>query len=100
MTCVCELRDPEHGFAPDHCLSCHRDQPSSGYIRCFECGHTYRTRLHLLWHYWRTSWGLRPWRPTPSPLDLPQESAVAFLWHLLTRRPGEISFCQCCIHDF
>lgn len=82
MTCVCESRDPL--APPDHCLSCHEDQPARGYIRCFECGHTYRTRWHLLVAYWLIVLRIDGWNARRS----------------LRLRPARIAFCQCCIHDF
>lgn len=84
MTCLCERRDPADGFQPDHCVSCHTDQPGRGYIRCFECGHTYRTRWHLLAAYWRIVLQMDGWQ----------------WWRSLRLRPSRIYFCQCCIHDF
>ena len=85
MTCVCEYLCPDDGPRPDHCWSCHRDQPRRGYIRCFECGHTYRTRWHLLAAYWRIVLQMDGWLGA---------------WRAVRVRPGRISFCQCCIHDF
>jgi len=62
------------------CLGCGQRQPDRGYIQCFECGHVYRTRWHLLAAYWRAA-GLR------------------HALKSLRLRPSGISFCQCCIHD-
>lgn len=74
------------------CGFCHRLQPDRSYIRCFECGHAFRTRLHLWLADWRASWRTAPfgihWRER---------------WYLRLRpppRPSVIFSCPCCSHDF
>ena len=62
------------------------------YLRCFECGHVYRTRWHLLGAYWREMWTYS--RIFPKGYSLPR--LIVNTW----RRPGKIYFCQCCLHDF
>lgn len=100
MSCqTCEQYEsrPDAIFPPDHCLSCHEDQPRPFYIWCFECGHTYRTRWHLLVAYRVKRWQVRRAYRTIDPDDRePVWSVLLGGWW----RPSRISFCQCCIHDF
>ena len=62
------------------------------YVRCFECGHVYPTRWHLLLEYrWER---LRYWRTFRQDYSL---ARIVFgpIW-----RPSKIVYCQCCLHDF
>lgn len=95
MTCVCEIDFLAGRERVDHCWSCHRDQPRRGYIRCFECGHTYRTRWHLLGAYRHRRWRSRHFGQGGIPDISPWAAFFRGWW-----RPSRISFCQCCIHDF
>jgi hypothetical protein len=85
-----------YGWTPLGVVACqacdHTWYAGRCYIQCAECGHVYRTRLHLLlayrWAMWRS---YREWK----------DGVTA--WSALTRgawRPSRIYFCQCCIHDF
>jgi hypothetical protein len=62
------------------------------YVLCFECGHVYRTRWHLLAAYRHMR--LASWR------RYGHESHWAWAYLCGWWRPSRISFCQCCIHDF
>jgi hypothetical protein len=90
------------------CGACHETAGRS-YIRCYECGHPYRTRLHLLVAY-RVAYARLLWRDRRDPLLPPDVSRSEWRakgmfprWWDLTRgwwRPSRIAFCQCCSHDF
>lgn len=73
-----------------HCYSHNVDEPGDGYIRCFECGHLYRTAGELRRAYRREvmhvpSLGIPRWR---------------VLVKAATVRASRVFFCQECIHDF
>lgn len=95
MTCVCEIDALAGRGRPRHCWSCHRDQAGRAYIVCFECGHAYRTRWHLLAAYRRGRWRSRHFGHGGVPDITPWVALLRGWW-----RPSQISFCQCCIHDF
>ncbi len=86
---ICSALGPPHEWC---CGVCH-ERGGRAYIRCYECGHPYRTRWHLLLAYWRehTAIWWRCRRDNPGRW-----------WHVLPGwwRPSTITFCQCCTHDF
>lgn len=64
-----------------HCAWHHVDEPEDGYRVCGECLHTYPTRLHLAWTYWRRA-----------PKEVPYRDRI--------RLPSRIFFCPECSHNF
>lgn len=77
--------DADHQWC---CRTCH-DTAGRAYRRCYECGHPYRTKWHLLAAY-------RAARPAVRPPEIGWWRALlGGHW-----RPARIGFCQCCIHDF
>lgn len=87
MTATCVKPD---GYVshPYCCRSVCHETPiefSDFYIWCLECGHPYRTRWHLF-----VAW-------------LRKSRQLGYSWWIVARtarRPGRITFCQCCSHDF
>lgn len=74
-----------------HCFGCNLDQRRGRcYVVCFECGHGYWTKLHLLAAHWRRDWQARRWAPPGTPRSR---------WPLHWVRPSDIAICPCCTHD-
>lgn len=73
-----------------HCYWHDVDEPGPGYIRCYECGHLYRTARELRRAYRRQSF-------TVPRCEVPWWRIG---WRALFIRADKIVFCQECIHDF
>jgi hypothetical protein len=73
-----------------HCYCHNVDEPGTGYIRCLECGHLYRTARDLRRAYRRASLAMPaygvPWR--------------RIIARAILIRARNINFCLECIHDF
>jgi hypothetical protein len=75
------MTDADHDM-DIRCWSCYRVVPQGRvHAVCGECGHTWRTRWHLIWHEHKVL----------HSLDWP-------FWRSF-RRPKRISVCPCCVHD-
>lgn len=94
-----DQHEPTAACNDTHCYSCHVDEQGTGYIRCLECGHIYRTARELRRLYRRELIRLHR-RRSPSPFDFPEPSTRQVIWMALTARASNITFCQHCIHDF
>lgn len=118
---VTTQHEPTNQCADQHCHSHHIDEPANGaYIVCSECGHAYRTAFDLWRRYIAQSFRifLTDFRPAKdgitltgfegggdvflpfTPSRFTRLLAPWFLLRSLFRRPGQITFCQHCIHDF
>lgn len=77
------------------CLGCWKSWSAGRcYLQCFECGHVYRTRWHLLAAYRWLRW--QGWYRWGWMADQGFWSGLLGGWW----RPSKIFFCQCCNHDF
>lgn len=91
----------------DHCYICDVDEPGTGYRRCFECNHLYRSRRDLRHAYRQHLIGgmlfSRNKLGIPTPFWRSNSfgpSTVRTWWMMITIRAEKIHFCQHCTHDF
>jgi hypothetical protein len=77
-----------------HCHWHDVDEPGPGYLRCFECGHLYRTKGELRRRY------RQELRNAYHDGPLERWDWLRLRWWLLTVRASRVTFCQECSHDF